>query len=295
MPIVGWSSNIQTIQASTEYASNSKSDNTASDATSFAYGPSGSNIPNGAVGTAYIRRVRFLTKIQQTDVFDLVTDEASGTRWVSMASRLGPRLYQGTVVYGPEIVIVNDYDVDITFHGGGFAASGATYGANGSAWSAVTTWKWRLGKRSGLAAGEVPPTVYAHYQSAAASVLANATIIQWDTKVEDTHNAVTTGAAWKFTAPIAGLYELTCMTESTYGSWVFGNSIIFHALVNGNSKPYFGVYSINAVPVIYSHGSIVVRLSAGDYLQVKAYTGLTTTMYLNDAELNWIKITRIGG
>jgi hypothetical protein len=40
-------------------------------------------------------------------------------------------------------------------------------------------------------------------------------VVDFDTKIYDTHNAVTTGAAWKFTAPYAGIYRVHAKTTWT--------------------------------------------------------------------------------
>jgi hypothetical protein len=296
VPIVGWSSNIQTIQASTEYASNGSVAD-ADDTTSFAYGPAGSQVQNATLASYRLRRVRFLTAIQATDTLGIEINLGSGV-WVPIEAGPGGGIFpygliqSSTTAFGMGIyarIDANTVDVLVGRY---------QYFQNSAAvdWAANSL-KWRVVKRSGLAAGEVPPTVYASYNSATTSTLANATIIQWDTKLEDTHNAVTTGAGWKFTAPISGLYEVKCMVESVSGSWVAGNYIIFRAYINGNAKQGFGTSECanTGSSTVIAYGSRVVRLAAGEYLQVKAFTALTTTMYNNDADFNWIQITRIGG
>lgn len=53
--------------------------------------------------------------------------------------------------------------------------------------------------------------VRARYKSAVGAALVAATQIDFDTKDYDSHNAVTTGGSWKFTAPRAGLVKVKVM------------------------------------------------------------------------------------
>jgi hypothetical protein len=301
MPIVGWSSNIQTIQASTEYASNSSVAD-AADTTSFAYGPSGSV---GLFGTTALsddrkKRCRFLSAIQPTDVITLSIWDGLGWTPHYMNGINGSFMYtiQGTSVYGIYIDVVNTTDVDVGFCR--YArATGLTFGAAGEDWSTYSnTTRWRLEKRSGLAAGEVPPTVYASYNTAASLSLANSAIMQWDTKVEDTHNAVTTGAAWKFTAPIAGVYSISAIIGyATAESWAAASQANMTLYVGGSSTKIISITRNTAAitgEVITCSGTTTIRLTAGQYIDIRAYQTGTRTTYA-DAKYNHITITRIGG
>lgn len=44
-------------------------------------------------------------------------------------------------------------------------------------------------------------------------------IVNFNVKEYDTHNAVTTGSAWKFTAPMAGKYRVTTTITTASLSW----------------------------------------------------------------------------
>ena len=297
MPIVGWSSNIQTVQASTEYASNSGLAD-APDTTSFAYGPAGSQLQNASLSDSVVRRVRFLTAIQPTDVIMLTVNEGStnGSLWRPVFSEIVLSGYQYLAEYNNtaktgigSIRAVSGSTTDVDIIVGRYVTGTTNWGANG--------FKWRLEKRSGLAAGEVPPTVYAYYCSATTSSVANSVILQWNTKVEDTHNAVTTGAAWKFTAPVAGLYDVVCQLETADAALVPGDVVQFNIFQNTTAATTFGSCECadGTAPLIAA-GSAKIRLAAGDYIQVKASTAKTgLTMYNNDARWNWVQITRIGG
>lgn len=151
VPIVGWTSNVQMADRSVEeYASNSNSTNTATDTTSFMNGTIGGLIPNGATGTTYSRRVQFQSQIQPTDSIDLEIDHGIG-QWTKYSNRLSSLMYQNATAYGLGMISVSGSktQLDVNFSAGGYAASGATYGANGAPWSDLSTWRWRVRKVSG--------------------------------------------------------------------------------------------------------------------------------------------------
>lgn len=131
--------------AQVECVSNSNATSTATDTSSFAYGPAGSLIPNGAVGTSYTRTVRFTTPIQDIRLLQFEVDQGSGL-WVPSELRLGPYVEQGTNQYGVFVQPTSATDVTISFRTGGYSPTNATYAGNGAAWSGLSTWKWRLSK-----------------------------------------------------------------------------------------------------------------------------------------------------
>lgn len=156
LPVANWSSNVTMAnRAVEEYASNS--DTGASDNTSsFAYGISGSLIPNRSVGTAVKKRIR-LTDWQQTDTL-LVELLEPGENWMPADYHLSSWQRQGTLNYGIGLEYVNATDIDVVFGNGGYRSSGATYASNGAGWDALYTlgWKWRVRKVSGGAAVGYP-------------------------------------------------------------------------------------------------------------------------------------------
>lgn len=133
-----------------EFASNSNSTNTASDTTSFAYGPSGSLIPNGAVGTGYSRTIAFQSNILPTDNIVLEVDPGGNGRW-QPASFYFPYITLGSNDYGIRMAVAGATTVSVYFGAGGYNAGGAaSWGANStSPWSALSAWKWRVRKVSG--------------------------------------------------------------------------------------------------------------------------------------------------
>lgn len=157
IPIAEWagSGTVQLAQNDVEWAWNS-STSTTSDTTSFGYGPQGVSVQSFAPsGTnAVSKRVRFQTPIQSSDVLTLEIQDGSGL-WVPYANRsFGYASNEAaTVLIGANINVINSTDVDVNFY--------SRYSWL-SAWSAVSTFKWRLRKSSAGAAvgfGIVQPGV----------------------------------------------------------------------------------------------------------------------------------------
>lgn len=147
IPIAGWSSNVQLgDKALVEYASNTNSTNASSDTTSFYNGIDGSLIPNGAVGTQYSRTIRFQNARQLGDKIEVEVNDGNG--FVPIEPRIGPWILNATTSYGLRITWNNSTDMTVLFESGGYAPGGATYGSNGSPWSSLSSWRWRVRKVS---------------------------------------------------------------------------------------------------------------------------------------------------
>jgi hypothetical protein len=147
-PISQWAgANTNSSGNDPEYCSNSNSTNTATDTTSFAYGPVGSLIPNGAVGTDYTRYVRFNFPVQAGDQLLLEMSSDSGVSWGTTPY---PNIAQGTSTYGMRMYSVSSTVYAVVFNYSGSRPSGATYGANGQPWSDVyaVSYRWRVRKVS---------------------------------------------------------------------------------------------------------------------------------------------------
>jgi len=117
------------------------------------------------------------------------------------------------------------------------------------------------------------------------------TVIDFGSTI-DTNGAITTGASWKFTAPVAGKYKVTAHTEATSSGActlylkLYKNTTLVNASGHG-----VGATGYQMVPSITG----IVDMSAGDYIQVKAIGSNANGSYVNDANLNWINIERISG
>jgi hypothetical protein len=161
VPVAEWagSGTVQLAQNDVEFSSNSNATNTATDTTSFVYGPSGALVPNGATGTTYSRTVQFQTPIQVGDKLELEYS-SDRVKWIPMPF---PRMSQGvTNDYGAAVFASGVNTAAVAFYAGGYAANNATYGGLGQAWSTISANYWRVRKSSAGAAvgfGIVSPGV----------------------------------------------------------------------------------------------------------------------------------------
>jgi len=139
--------------------------------------------------------------------------------------------------------------------------------------------------------------VYAHYTESAGLTIANTTVLRWDTKVEDSHNAVTTGSGWKFTAPTAGLYHITCMYTIASAAVSAGNLYGFRGVFLDGATTNIKALELENVDANVTKGmrftaSFYLRLTASQYFQIQALSSDDRTQ-ANDATFNWINIVRV--
>jgi len=117
------------------------------------------------------------------------------------------------------------------------------------------------------------------------------------TKGFDTHNAVTTGVAWKFTAPITGLYRVSSKVAFNNGSFAAGVVVATSLFKNGAAY--------NRECVVFSEttgsreyqlvGSDMVQLNKGEYIDIRVFqnTGTDRFLYSTGNLHNSISIERI--
>ena len=100
------------------------------------------------------------------------------------------------------------------------------------------------------------------YASGAQTPGANAQI-NFDTKYFDTHSAVTTGAgAWKFTAPVSGIYDVLGMV-----GWTSTQGYV-QLWKNGAAYQYLSIIG-NSTATPYPSFATQIQLSAGDYIDLR--------------------------
>lgn len=123
-------------------------------------------------------------------------------------------------------------------------------------------------------------------------------IVDFDTLVNDTDAAVTTGASWKFTAPKAAFYHVDAqiMFSATTG-WAdteYGSLVLFVDGVSVATLARKDAYGSASSVYMQLSGSTIKYLAAGSYIDVRAYqsSGGTLTLY-NDAGFNRIAITSL--
>jgi len=154
----------------------------------------------------------------------------------------------------------------------------------------------RISGPAQIAASE---TVAARYTTAAGQSISDdtVTIVDFGTKTFDSHGSVTTGASWKFTAPISGKYSVKAtILLSDGGGWAAGE--LYAAYIFKNAGHYSSIlYGAQAAHATYQAIVISdeVQLLAGEYIDIRVYqnSGAALTMAA-DANRNRAAIARIG-
>lgn len=158
----------------------------------------------------------------------------------------------------------------------------------------------RLTGPSAIAATE---SVNARYSTGAGQSIANAAtpIVDFGTKVFDSHGAVTTGASWKFTAPISGVYEISSRiryanstawaANSFMSSQVFKNNVIYCVLSDFVVQTAFT--NVFAAPSV--NGTTSIKLLAGEFIDIRTAHNESTARALLSSDLHiFVDIARIG-
>jgi hypothetical protein len=294
--IAQWTTNINLATDFTEYASNDGTGTGSGVAVNTAYTPSspyrgidGSFIPAVTLGTTtattnttYV--LTFSRPIQPSDKIELEYF-ISSQGWQNIGSNSKGYIestYQGSTPIGMFINSIGTSTVTVAFSNAGRTSSG-TYGTAGNNWSGISTTKWRVRKVSNGNMAETPPVVRADYYSADAAAVNVA--INFSTKAEDTHSAVTTGAGvWKFTAPIAGMYSVKVNIQAT--------SVNLYELRKGGATttPIQSIIAYNSgAGTGQAVGTTDIRLLAGEYIDVRDITA-ANLVYATSR----IQIVRIG-
>ncbi len=155
----------------------------------------------------------------------------------------------------------------------------------------------RVSGPSQIAASE---KIYARYETNVTTSVANTgdTLIDFEDKVFDSHNAVTVGASWKFTAPVAGIYQISSNNQFTSATYAVGNVVGGAIYKNGSVNTYFNSQTAAAATgLIFTTNcpSILISLNAGDYIDIRLTNTRTAgaTTINGTAASNYICIEKI--
>lgn len=136
--------------------------------------------------------------------------------------------------------------------------------------------------------------VYAEYTTASGQFIANSdTVINYDSKVIDSHNAVTTGAAWNFKAPKSSVYNLNMLALIGSRTWTSGNFAYAQIYKNGTAYKFLTDITVNGNFTGYMElkGSTGIYLNIDDYITVYGtQTEVANQTLIANAALNWITI-----
>jgi hypothetical protein len=158
--------------------------------------------------------------------------------------------------------------------------------------------KWMITRVSGPSVIAATESVNARYNTNAGQTINGASannIINYGTKVYDSHNAVTTGASWKFTAPISGKYSLKAYNATNNASYAAGERLYMEIWKNGVYDHMFVFTRIqSAITTNFGViGTSTISLNAGEYIHVNYVTNPNTSLQ-TAGDLNWVAIERVG-
>lgn len=124
----------------------------------------------------------------------------------------------------------------------------------------------------------VQPVVAEYFRGSNTTLTANSTtILDFDSKITDSDNAVTTGAAWKFTVPVGkgGRYivniSLQINQTANFTDYNLYKNGVIYSIVSRMT-------SIGALDNTQSY-CLTVDLNAGDYIHVEATPATTNTTF----------------
>lgn len=135
-------------------------------------------------------------------------------------------------------------------------------------------------------------SVAARYTSAAGQSIpsdaANATVINFGTKVFDTHDAVITGANWRFIAPVRGAYLVSAsLLFARTTTWAFGEFGALLVFVNSALAGYLDRKDNypNSDLHMQLSGSMIVNVATGDAISVRVLqtSGAALTLFNSTA------------
>lgn len=182
----------------------------------------------------------------------------------------------------------------------GFQNSGAALNlrANDTVFGLTSLSVERISGPQAIASSEVLSSVYT---TAAGQSIPNATdtIINFADAEVNTHGNVTTGAAWKFTAQTAGLYEVSAFTQlASGGGWGVSEEALITLFKNGSSFARIGLTVANVAHTSSVPISCVprqIRLNAGDYidLRINQNSGAAISL-VAVGSINWVSIKKVG-
>ena len=137
------------------------------------------------------------------------------------------------------------------------------------------------------------------YTSDAAQSIANTgfQIVNFEDKTYDTHNAVTTGAGWKFTAPAPGKYEVSVTINYSAQTYAVGNNADVAIYKNGSVYSFGPTWDAQAAVSVQASNSYTdgIELNAGEYIDVRVANGRTagaTALAIGGVQ---VSIKRLGG
>lgn len=121
-------------------------------------------------------------------------------------------------------------------------------------------------------------------------------ILNFATLDFDTHNAVTTGASWKFTAPVPGIYRVSADIVSDANTNTAPVTLDLYKNGSLYSDITRGAKAGTTSCAYQLTGSTSIKLAAGDYIDIRLENGSGGTLaVLANVRNSWVAIERLSG
>lgn len=142
--------------------------------------------------------------------------------------------------------------------------------------------------------------VVARYSSSATTTVNSATEtrVDYETKVLDSHNAVTTGASWVFTCPKAATYNVRASSRFGAAGWNAAETAEMYVYKNAGSYATVDYQTAESTTSrsMLLNGSCLVELAVGDTVHVKIRQDTGSGMALDNVPAyNTIDIFEVTG
>ena len=314
VPIQGWSSSVQTsdqtdtrvVAAKVSFSADQTGVNPNNSAVKLNFNSittNGAFDTHGAYDTSAFRyNVKVPGKYQVGGVVTLANTNVLNNRYILLVYKNGSE-----VLRGEEKTPAAGTYTSLTFSGLVNTVAGDylevyVYGVGNNSASTLTvigaSSHFNVSRLSGPSAIAASETVAARYSSTAGQSITNATtpVVDFATKTFDSHGAVTTGASWKFTAPISGKYNVRA--SILWASAAFTSNSASTIYIYKNTAVYSARQFRQWAGLTTSYHMQIdddVQLSAGDYIDIRCDHGESSARSINTATgYTNVSIKRIG-
>lgn len=121
-------------------------------------------------------------------------------------------------------------------------------------------------------------------------------LVRFDTETFDSHGCVTTGASWRFIAPVSGFYYVSAVLAFSLNSGWAGNEVAYMKLyLNGSGYRFLDrkeAMSTGDFTMTLS-GGVLVSMTAAQYIYLQAFQNSGSTLSLQPSDLNHISIFKV--
>lgn len=149
---------------------------------------------------------------------------------------------------------------------------------------------------TGFTAVNIPQIKALYSSNSAQTIGGSPTIFNFEDLEVDSHTAVTVGAAWKFTAPVAGVYLVQfCFTSDTYNTladhsfeaWVYKGGSVYKRLL------FWKADAANSSEDRAFTGCALVNMAATNYIDIRLQTDSSSVQNTTVSADNWVTIVKV--